>query len=528
MSAPLYLRSDVQVEPLVDAWYAWPLLIPPTTLARIMSQRHLPIMDSYISAPEIHAAAVKNPRMLGGPFIDMGGQRVDDVRALRDRTRNHTALIELSDALDELQQMLRSEARGYSLQPLYNRVPDPLRGYVELFYDLENHPSFRLIEPLVYRSPCYDPSLQSLMMSITNGDDRPFVLSTPRLEAPGCVHWRVPFDDERVDCLVDLKRNPLSWPAIKDILVLPASAEDAVASFLTPEPPPRYMPYRGVGARWRYFGHACILIETASVSLLFDPVVSYTYENTISRFTYQDLPDKIDYVLITHNHQDHVLFETLLQLRRRIGRIVVPRNGSSELQDPSLKLILNRIGFSNVIELSELEELEFDGGSLVGLPFLGEHADLDVRTKMAYLVRLAGHTLLFAADSCNLDTRLYQRLQGVVGDVEALFVGMECDGAPLSWLYGPLMSTKFERAMDESRRLNGSDYDQALDIVNRFNFKEVFVYAMGQEPWLNYVLSLKYTAESRPLIHSERLIAECRSRGIHAERLFGEREMFLQ
>jgi L-ascorbate metabolism protein UlaG (beta-lactamase superfamily) len=27
------------------------------------------------------------------------------------------------------------------------------------------------------------------------------------------------------------------------------------------------------------------------------------------------LPDVIDYVVLTHNHQDHVLLETLLQLR---------------------------------------------------------------------------------------------------------------------------------------------------------------------------------------------------------------------
>jgi L-ascorbate metabolism protein UlaG (beta-lactamase superfamily) len=162
------------------------------------------------------------------------------------------------------------------------------------------------------------------------------------------------------------------------------------------------------GVRWRYFGHACILVETAGVSLLFDPVLSYTYENSVSRYTYADLPDKIDYVLITHNHQDHILFETLLQLRRRIGTVVVPRNGSGELQDPSLKLLLRQVGFKNVIELAELETLEFDGGSVVGLPFFGEHADLDVRTKLAYMVArderprglVVHHELLVAFLTC--------------------------------------------------------------------------------------------------------------------------------
>jgi hypothetical protein len=50
---------------------------------------------------------------------------------------------------------------------------------------------------------------------------------------------------------------------------------------------------------------------------------------------------------------------------------------------------------------------------------------------------------------------------------------------------------------------------------------------MGQEPWLNYVMSLKYTDESRPIIESNRLIQECRARGLAAERLFGEREILI-
>ena len=84
--------------------------------------------------------------------------------------------------------------------------------------------------------------------------------------------------------------------------------------------------------RWRYFGHACILVETHGVSMIFDPVLSYTYESQVSRYTYEDLPESIDYVLITHNHQDHVLFETLLQIRHKAKYIVVPETTRVLLQ----------------------------------------------------------------------------------------------------------------------------------------------------------------------------------------------------
>ena len=50
---------------------------------------------------------------------------------------------------------------------------------------------------------------------------------------------------------------------------------------------------------------------------------------------------------------------------------------------------------------------------------------------------------------------------------------------------------------------------------------------MGQEPWLNYVMSVKYTPESNPIVQSNQLMEACRSEGIVAERLFGEREILL-
>ncbi|MFL6313369.1 MAG: MBL fold metallo-hydrolase [Terriglobales bacterium] len=525
----LYLRQNVQVEPLIDQWYAWPHLIPPATAARNITERHLKIMDSYINAPQIHANAVKNPRMMGGPFIDYGGKRVDEIRALRDRINKERAdLIELSAALAALDAMLRENARGYGLQALYAKVPEILRGYVELVYDLNNHPSFRLIEPLLYGSCYYDPSQQSIMLSTITNDDRPFMLSTPRLEADDSLHLKTPFSHEAIDELFRLKTCPRTWGSIRDALPIAEEQNDLLRSFFVNEPPAPYAAYVGPGVRWRYFGHACILIESQGVSMLFDPVLSYTYESGISRYTYLDLPDSIDYVLITHNHQDHVLFETLLQLRHKIKTILVPRNGGGSLQDPSLKLLLENCGFKNVVEVAELEEIRDGNAHITGLPFLGEHADLDIKSKLAWLVKIGPHGLLFAADSCNIEPKLYQHLHRQFGDVDALFLGMECDGAPLSWLYGPLLTQRIERAMDESRRLAGSNYEQAMSIVNLFNCREAYVYAMGQEPWLNYIMSIKYTDESRPMMESNRLIRECHERGIIAERLFGEKEILIE
>src|SRR6185369_803165 len=123
------------MEPLIDQWYVWAYLVPPHTAARNITQRHLKIMDSYISAPQVHANAVKNPKLLGGPFMDLGGTQVDEVKALREATKLKRAdLIKLSNAITELDKMLASQAKGFALQPLYPQIPDILRGYVELVY----------------------------------------------------------------------------------------------------------------------------------------------------------------------------------------------------------------------------------------------------------------------------------------------------------------------------------------------------------------------------------------------------------
>ena len=228
---------------------------------------------------------------------------------------------------------------------------------------------------------------------------------------------------------------------------------------------------------------------------------------------------------ITHNHQDHLLLETLLQIRHKVGQIIVPRNGSGALQDPSLKLTLENAGFTRVRELTEMETIVVEGGSVTGIPFLGEHSDLAVATKLAYLVRFGDEQLLFAADSCNIEPRLYDHVHRAIGDVGTLFLGMECDGAPLTWLYGPLMLRSLERGRDQSRRLSGSDYAQASALVDRFGCHDVYVYAMGQEPWLNHVMKIKYTEQSRPIVESNALIRDCEARGIVAERLFGEKEI---
>src|SRR5882762_5137510 len=131
-----YLRPNVYPEPLVHHWYAWAHLIAPATAALNIANSHVKIMKSYVSAPEIHANAVKNPAMRGGPFLDFPTSRAKEIKSLLESTlKDQVPMLEFAEAIKRLNEMLVNEARGHSLEGLYERVPNILRGYVELVYD---------------------------------------------------------------------------------------------------------------------------------------------------------------------------------------------------------------------------------------------------------------------------------------------------------------------------------------------------------------------------------------------------------
>lgn len=249
-------------------------------------------------------------------------------------------------------------------------MPEILKGYVELTYDLNNNPSFRIFESLLYKSGFYNKSSQSIALWITDNDERPFCLSTPRLNDPHVLHLDIPFDHPGIDALSRMKREAGSIDEIAEMLGVKDEERDLFNSFFTSQEHPTYPKYKGPNVRMRYFGHACILIETKDVSILVDPLISYYgYESSVTHFSDVDLPDVIDYVLITHNHQDHILFETLLPLRHKIRNIIVPRTTTGALQDPNLKLAFNQLGFNNVTEIDVMEEVEFENCTRYGSAF---------------------------------------------------------------------------------------------------------------------------------------------------------------
>jgi hypothetical protein len=120
----LFLKQNILAEPLFNQWYAWPYLIPPASAAIYIANSHLKTMQSFVSAPQIHVSALKNPAMIGGPFINYDPSKVPDIKRLIDKTlTEQKIMVEFAEAIKTLDQMLVNEATGYSMEAHYSKVP---------------------------------------------------------------------------------------------------------------------------------------------------------------------------------------------------------------------------------------------------------------------------------------------------------------------------------------------------------------------------------------------------------------------
>jgi L-ascorbate metabolism protein UlaG (beta-lactamase superfamily) len=521
-----YLREDVYFEPLFNHWYAWPYLIPPVTAARHVVNTHRRIMQSFVNNHQLHILASKERHLSGGEYLNVAQDQVPQIQALlQELTQKCADLIVLSDAVAQLDDLLRAHTNGESLTPLYARIPAPLRGVVELFFDLEHRASYRLIEPLLYRSEYYKPALQSLSFGLLSRvDERPFVLSTPRLPDANHVQIGLDFANASTDAILRAREVPLSTEERQAIFSkVDVTGGLSIEELFTDSCPfARHEPVQA-GVRLTYTGHAGFMIETRDVAILIDPVIaSRNEEHPDDVVSFSELPPKIDYVCLTHSHQDHVNLETLLQLRYKLRQVVVPKNNGGTLADPSIRLLLSRIGFK-ALEVDDLQEIEIPGGRIVAVPFLGEHGDLNIRSKSAWYVELLGRKFFFGADSSNLDPELYVRLGKLFGRVDVLAIGMECVGAPYTWLYGALHTRTVSKAIKNSRRLNGSNFEQAFPMVSAFDAQRVFIYALGMEPWYKYFIGLEYDDDSTQVIESNKVLQACADAGVEAETLYGRK-----
>ncbi|HZT47044.1 MAG TPA: MBL fold metallo-hydrolase [Hyphomicrobiaceae bacterium] len=133
------------------------------------------------------------------------------------------------------------------------------------------------------------------------------------------------------------------------------------ASFPSPHPPDR-PPARfdRDGLRVVLVGHASFLIQTRGLGVLVDPVwaeraspLSFAGPRRVNPpgIAFDDLP-KIDAVLVTHNHYDHMDVETVGRLWQRFRpRIVTPLGNDAILRHGAPGLAADTVDWGDAVEL---------------------------------------------------------------------------------------------------------------------------------------------------------------------------------
>lgn len=89
-----------------------------------------------------------------------------------------------------------------------------------------------------------------------------------------------------------------------------------------------------------WLGHSSYYVQTDGVSFLIDPVLSlygspFKYFNKAFKgsdfFKPEDIPD-LDYLVITHDHFDHLDYPTVKSIKNRTGKAIVPLGAGAHLE----------------------------------------------------------------------------------------------------------------------------------------------------------------------------------------------------
>ena len=118
---------------------------------------------------------------------------------------------------------------------------------------------------------------------------------------------------------------------------------------------------------------------------------------------------------------------------------------------------------------------------------------------------------------------MYERTRSQVGQIDALFVGMECEGSPIETANGPYqVEGTYTDEMSLSRSTRASDAAEALALVDAVGARRAFVYAMGLERCLASMFGVPDPTTSYSLSQVDVFVEGCAQRGSRAELLRGQ------
>lgn len=168
--------------------------------------------------------------------------------------------------------------------------------------------------------------------------------------------------------------------------------------------------------RIQWVGHSCFLIQLDDINILTDPVFDdfYPFLNTTlykrqipPGIKLEDLP-KIDFIIISHNHYDHLEENAILHIAKDQPYVLIPKG---------LKSFFSERGYKNIIESTWWEKTSFKNKkyneTFCCVPAIHESMKRDWMKKntslwCGWIISNKNHVLYFAGDTAFNEDLLYQ------------------------------------------------------------------------------------------------------------------------
>jgi L-ascorbate metabolism protein UlaG (beta-lactamase superfamily) len=159
--------------------------------------------------------------------------------------------------------------------------------------------------------------------------------------------------------------------------------------------------------RVTYYGQACILVEVAGRKIVTDPWLTegayqgtwfHTHVLADAGVTPQSFPKDIDYVFLSHEHQDHTDVATLEHFPKEIPILI------SRFATPKFHAFLMQHGFTNIKEVESGKELDLGEGLKITIFGTAEYTN-----DSAILIEHDG-VRVFNETDCKLTYQDLQRL----------------------------------------------------------------------------------------------------------------------